>query len=394
MDISSLWAVTRISYKNLATMAVNGYPNCALSSKKDTTALMLMGSLSPNEILTSNASVGTSSPNEIPTLNASAGTSATEMPTLPPNTVARSEDIPNPFTFPSLMTTIELNALALAANLYRFPTMNAPEITTSTGSASTGTTNPLSNLFAFDFSSSFQAAGTNQNGTHQYGNTYGDGHNLSFTNLLEMPLDGGGGGVIGGGFTGWDTPQVGQSAYNMGGIWGLSNRFNSPWGNTFNGEINVMNEMQPMDTNDSALAEVPRLNGDMVVMLEVTIAAEVEKVLALSIISGVTVDASVDVMTASSEVPNDEVPNEGDRAITTTPIVQEKHAHKPAVRGEVTLLTTKEAPINLPDWFTLAQTHLEDSLDVKGWKDCMDTWVKLEKALGLSEVGSVCSLVT
>ena len=343
-----------------------GIPIVTLSPEKDTTALMSMGSWSPNEILTSNALAGTSSPNEIPTLNTSAGTSATEMPTLPLNTVARLEDIPNLFTFPSLMTTIELSALALAADLYRFPMINAPEITTSTGSASTGTTNLLSNSFAFDFSSSFQAAGTNQNGMHQYGNTFGDDHNLSFMNLLEMLLDGDRGGVMGGGFTGWDTPQVGQSAYNMGGIWGLSNRFDGLWGNTFNGEINMMNKKHLMVTNNSASAEVPRPNGNMVVMLEVTIAAEVEKVLVLSIISGVTADASVDILTASSKVPNDEVPNEGDGAVTTTPIVQEKCACKPAARGEVTPLTTKEALINLPDWFTLAQTHLEDGLDVKG----------------------------
>jgi hypothetical protein len=215
---------------------------------------------------------------------------------------------------------------------------------------------------------------------------FGDGHNLSFTNLLEMPLDGDGGGVTGGGFTGWDTPQVGQSVYNTSGNWGLSNTFDGPWGNTFNGEINAMNQTHPMVTNDSASAVVPKPNGDStVVRLEVANAVEIEKVPEPSI---VTADASVDVVTAS------EVSNEGDAGVATTPVVQGKRTRKPAARGEVTPLTTKEAPVNVPDWFSLAQTHLEDGLDVKEWKDCVETWVNMENALGLSEVGSVRSLVT
>jgi hypothetical protein len=77
----------------------------------------------------------------------------------------------------------------------------------------------------------------------------------------------------------------------------------------------------------------------------------------------------------------------------TIPSVEEKRTRKPAARGEIIPLTTKDAPVNVPEWFSLAQTYLEDGLDVKEWRDCVETWVNMENAVGLSDVGSVRLLV-
>jgi hypothetical protein len=52
-------------------------------------------------------------------------------------------------------------------------------------------------------------------------------------------------------------------------------------------------------------------------------------------------------------------------------------------------LTTKDTPPALPEWFMVSYTYLEEGLDVKEWKDCVKSWVNMEKGLGLSEVGSV-----
>lgn len=212
-----------------------------------------------------------------------------------------------------------------------------------------------------------------------------DGHsNVSFTNLMAMPLDGDGGGDTGGGFTGWDMPQAGQSSYNASGNWGLGNTFNGPWGNTFNSEVNAMNQMDPMVISDSMSEMAPKPNGDSRVV-EDTNAVEVEKVREMPTICDATVDAGVDVGTAS------EVSNGTDGPVAIIPNVQEKRTRKPVARGEIMPLTTKDPMVNLPEWFSLAKTHLEDGLDVKEWRDCMESWVNMENVLGLSEVGSVRS---
>jgi len=80
----------------------------------------------------------------------------------------------------------------------------------------------------------------------------------------------------------------------------------------------------------------------------------------------------------------------GDEVISSE--VQQKRTRKPAVRGEIVPLTTKEPLLTLPDWFVVSQTYLEDGLDVNEWRDCVQSWIHLEKALGLSEVGSVSSM--
>ena len=222
-----------------------------------------------------------------------------------------------------------------------------------------------------------------------YENMFGDGHNLSFTSLMQMPLDESGGGNAGGHFVGWDTPQAGQSTFNMSRNWGLPNTFDGPWGNTFNGKINVMNQMDPMVVNDSMSAMVPKLNGDdMVAAMDVANTIKVGKFPEVPIVSEVAVDAGVDVATASK------VSTGAEATIVITPNVQEKRMHKPTTRGEIMLLTTKDAPVNLPEWFSISRTYLEDGLDIKEWKDCVETWANMENALGLSEVGSVRSLMT
>jgi len=228
----------------------------------------------------------------------------------------------------------------------------------------------------------------------------GDGLNLSFTSLMQMPLDGDGGRDARGGFTGWDTPQEGQSVYNTSGNWGLRNTFNGPWSNTFNGEMNAMGQMESIVINNSVSAMAPNLANTVevekvpevpivseVAMDDAADAVEVEKVSEAPIASEVAVDAGVDVVTAS------EVSNGADGAVSITSNVQEKCTRKPAARGEIMPLTTKDAPVNVPEWFSLAQTHLEDSLDVKEWRDCVEMWVNMENTLGLSEVGSVHLLV-
>jgi hypothetical protein len=74
--------------------------------------------------------------------------------------------------------------------------------------------------------------------------------------------------------------------------------------------------------------------------------------------------------------------------------VQQKRTRKPTTaRGEITPLTTKEVSLTLPEWFVLSQTYLEDGLDIDEWSDCVQSWIYMEKALGLSEVGSVSSII-
>jgi hypothetical protein len=203
---------------------------------------------------------------------------------------------------------------------------------------------------------------------------------------MAMPLDEDGGGDTGGGLTGWDMPHAGQSSYNTSGNWGLGNTFSGPWGNTFNSEVNVMNPTDPMVISNSMSAMAPKPNSDSTVV-EAANAVEVEKVREIPTVCDATVDAGVDVVTASK------VSNGTDGPVATILNVQEKRARKPAVRGEIIPLTTKDPIVNLPDWFSLARTYLEDGLDVEEWRDCVETWVNMENALGLSEVGSVRLLV-
>lgn len=69
----------------------------------------------------------------------------------------------------------------------------------------------------------------------------------------------------------------------------------------------------------------------------------------------------------------------------------EKRSRKPA-RREVVALTDKEAMSTLPEWFTAAHNYLGD-LDVEEWRACLESWVKLEKGIGLSEA-SLVSFIT
>lgn len=375
-----------------------------LSPGKDTTFPMLIGSLCPDKV---------------PTSHTSTGTAAAETPTPSPNTAARLEDTPIPSICPPSTTSTERNASASTTELFTFPTLTIPpEMTAST---STGMTDLVPNAFVFDFSSPFQPTGTNENGTHHYGNTFGD-VNLSFTSLMAMPLDGDGGEHTGAGLTGWGTLQAGQSAYTASGNWGLRNTLDSPWSNTFNGEMNMMGQMDPMVIDNSVSAMAPKLANAVevekvpeapiaseVAMNASVDAVEVEKFPEAPIASEVAVDAGVDVMTTaevsngadatvSSKVAVDavvdvvtaaEVSNGADAAVSITSNVQEKRMRKPAARGEIMPLTTRDAPANVPEWFSLARAYLEDGLDVKEWRDCVETWVNMENTLGLSEVGSV-----
>ena len=77
-----------------------------------------------------------------------------------------------------------------------------------------------------------------------------------------------------------------------------------------------------------------------------------------------------------------------------TASMPEKRSRKPPVaRGEIVPLTAKDTTTTTtttpPEWFTAAQTYLND-LDIKEWKECLVSWINLEEAIGLSEVCSVC----
>lgn len=221
-----------------------------------------------------------------------------------------------------------------------------------------------------------------------------------------MPLDGDGGGVTRGGFTGWDTSQANQPAYNASGNWGIGNTFDGTWGNVFNGEMNTGNgfngemntigQIDPVVTNDAVSAMAPKANGDNMAVADavevlvgpigVNMAVEVANGVEVEKVPEISVDAGVDVVITS------EVSNGANTPAATIPSVEEKRTRKPAGRGEIIPLTTKDAPVNVPEWFSLAQTYLEDGLDIKDWRDCVETWVSMENAVGLSDVGSVCLL--
>jgi hypothetical protein len=255
--------------------------------------------------------------------------------------------------------------------------MVPPDIT---GSALSGTMDVLPTTFNFDFSTPFQPAGENQMATNHYGNMFIGNQDLSYTHLLQMPLEGGG--DTGGSFTKWDVPQMGQSAI---GNWGSGNPFDGAWGKQFDGAMDARSQMDAATTiNNSALAIAPKPNDEN--FLKADNVGAVNKAPEVSITPGVSGEVGDEVQAAS------EVSNGADADVPITPDVQEKRTRKPAARGEIMPLTTKEAPVNLPEWFSLARTHLEDGLDVKEWKDCVETWVNMESTLGLSEVGSVRSI--
>jgi hypothetical protein len=175
---------------------------------------------------------------------------------------------------------------------------------------------------------------------------------------------------------------MGQSAI---GNWGSGNPFDGAWGKQFDGAMDARSQMDAATTiNNSALAIAPKPNDEN--FLKADNVGAVNKAPEVSITPGVSREVGDEVQAAS------EVSNGADADVPITPDVQEKRTRKPAARGEIMPLTTKEAPVNLPEWFSLAWMHLEDGLDVKEWKDCMETWVNMESTLGLSEVGSVRSI--
>jgi len=81
----------------------------------------------------------------------------------------------------------------------------------------------------------------------------------------------------------------------------------------------------------------------------------------------------------------------------TTSILEKRSRKPPVARGEIVPLTEKPAAekdttTTPPGWFTAAQTYLKD-LDVEDWKACLESWINLENAIGLSEVSSVCYIL-
>jgi len=81
----------------------------------------------------------------------------------------------------------------------------------------------------------------------------------------------------------------------------------------------------------------------------------------------------------------------------TTSILEKRSRKPPVARGEIVPLTEKPATekdttTTPPGWFTAAQTYLKD-LDVEDWKACLESWINLENAIGLSEVSSVCYIL-
>ena len=338
--------------------------NDALTPKKalnptvsaDTSAsAMLTGSSSPNA---SNAA-GTS-------------TSATLLPTV--------ENSMSTYICPtSTLTTTPEPTGKTDAHTFQSTSTTASE-PTAPMSTSTGMTDLSPNTYQFEFSDPFQPAGLTQTGMHHYGNTFGEVQNLSFSNLLAMPLESGG--DMTGGLTGWD---------NASGDWTLPNAAYGSWDNTTFNNMASINQTNPnpMAVDDptiyhSGLATVTGENPAVApkVIAEgegVQIAGEIENAPELPIASEITVDAGVEAVTISEAAKDEAAAFD----------VQEKRTRKPAARGEIMPLTTKEAPVHLPEWFVLSQTYLEEGLDVKEWRECLEAWVNMEKALGLSEVGSV-----
>jgi hypothetical protein len=207
---------------------------------------------------------------------------------------------------------------------------------------------------------------------------------------MAMPLEGGG--DMGGGFTGWGD---GGSAYN-GSDWSVPNAsLDGLWGNSFNGGINpigqgnlVMSDPtichSGLPTGDMAVL------GDMVIVGNMGVASNVVVAGGNAVVTGEVVKGGVagedekvlDDVAPASKLTNDpplEIPSD----------VYEKCTCKPAARGEIVPLTTKDAPVNLPEWFVITQTYLEEDLDGKEWRECLKIWANLEKTLGLSEVSSV-----
>jgi len=286
----------------------------------------------------------------------------------------------------------------------------------------------------------FQQLETNQT---NYGNTFEGGQNLSFTNLLALPLEG----SSGEGFLPWNAEN-----------WGLGNMLPYvPWGNTLSGEVTSTNGQDPMSGHilNTAVDDAPTLGISASPAMSVGIASKETKDIDKTPTSGSNVsfpfppvtseptaaevslpfppvvpevslpfppvasEVSLPLLPVTSEPATSEVSLpfppiasevsplfhhvasevalEVDKTLTGDEVVssevQQKRTRKPTTRGEIVPLTTKEASLTLPEWFVLSQTFLEDGLDVNKWRDCMQSWIHLEKALGLSKVGSVSSII-
>ena len=185
--------------------------------------------------------------------------------------------------------------------------------------------------------------------------------------------------------------------YNASKNWTLPNATYGSWENTTFTNMASMNQTNPNQmavddptTYHSGLAIVTGENlvvtSEIIAEAEgVQIAGEIENASEPAITSEVTMDAGVKAASVSEAAK--------DAAVMIASNVQEKRTRKPAARGEIMPLTTREAPVHLPEWFVLSQTYLEEDLDVKEWRECLEAWVNMEKALGLSEVGSVRSMM-
>lgn len=263
----------------------------------------------------------------------------------------------------------------------------------------------------------------------EYGNAFEGGQNLSFTNLLALPLDEN----SGEGFLAWNTPQC---MYNAAGNWGLDGTlpYAGPWGDTSSlaKDIAIVSEanlavtlpiggastsasevafpLPPIAESEVTLPLPPVTSAVSLQLPPVTsavslplppvtfevapgpngaVSVEVEKV--SSVAFEISKDADIGVALKVDKVPA------GDDTISSE--VQQKRIRKPTTRGEITPLTTKgaslvkDAPLVLPEWFVLAQKYLEDGLDIDEWRNCIESWTAMEKGLGLSEVGSVSSII-
>jgi hypothetical protein len=338
------------------------------------------------------------------------------------NVATSSSGTPITFTVPTNPTTsaIAVNTHAVAAPTpstfvtpYAFPaSTTALEPTPSYAFSTALEPTPSENAFPLRLPDSFQQSETNQ---IEYGNMFEGGQNLSFTNLMAMPLDGN----SGEGFSAWNTPQ---HMYNAAGNWGLDGTlpYAGPWGDTSNlaKDVAIVSEAISAVTlpiggasTSAALPLPPIAESEVTLPLppvtsavsfplppvasEVApgpngaVSVEVEKVSPVAF--EISKYADIRVVLKVNKVPA------GDETISSE--VQQKRTRKPTTRGEVTPLTTKDAslvkdvPLVLPEWFVLAQKYLEDGLDVDEWRNCVESWIAMEKELGLSEVGSVSSIV-
>lgn len=300
-----------------------------------------------------------------------------------------------PYAFPALTTALE------PTPSYVFPMVLEPT--------------PSENTFPLCLPDSLQQSETNQ---IEYGSTFEGGQNLSFTNLLALPLDEN----LGKGFLAWNTTQC---MYNATGNWGLDGMlpYAGPWGDTSSlaKDVAIASEeilavTLPIGRASTSASEValplPPIAESKVTLPLPPVASAVSLPLppvASEVAPGPNRVAFVEVEKVSPVVFDnskyadigvalkvDKIPT-GDEMISSE--VQQKHTWKPTTRGEVMLLTMKDASLVkdallvLPEWFVLAQKYLEDGLDVDEWKNCVESWTAMEKELGLSEVSSVSLII-